>query len=540
MINTTHPDLDACGPAVGRLLSRLSETCLRCTTTSTAPPSHDHVKDSAAAAAAAAYLSETLRQLADDKLNSFPYHAVPTCWRRLYMDAVLYGAIAQLAHVANSSEEGPQHLLLLQSIGRLDSAIVISGSPGPMRLELAQSLISLAQERLAAAPSRPVEATTSPADGDVEGEEERERERPAKRPRTTTRRSPSPPRTTTTTTTAAPATTEKRTHPLPYIHVPLRELASLPTFLDPAHNPVHRAPFIVRRGAVHFPAFDPEPDPRVRESPRDHDDDDDDDENGDEGNRKAEDHHGGGEKRSRRSRWSDLTYLRRLAGPGRVVPVEVGGDYTQSGWGQKMMPFDEFLDSLELVELVELVETRTGGEEDGASSARRRRIETPSGGDDDEEETGGGGGPACNGATTPVSTRTADSNMHEGDTDGERQSSPSSRALTTTATAGAEHAPRRPIYYLAQHSLFRQFPALISDLLIPDLVYSPPEHHYPSPSLASNAGKETSSYEPPQSEEGYVLNAWLGPGGTKSAAHTDPWWNCYGELPSPLFSAPHQ
>lgn len=534
MINTTHPDLAACGPAVGHLLSRLSETCLRLITTSTAPPSHDHVKDSAAAAAAAAHLSETLRQLADDKLNSFPYHAVPTCWRRLYTDAVLYGAIAQLAH--SDEEKITQLPLLLHTIGRLDSAIVISGSPGPMRLELAQSLISLAQHRIAAAAAPQPVGASCPRGDDNAKEGEEERERPAKRPRTTRRRSPSPPRTTTTTTTAAPPTTEKRPHPPPpYIHTPLRELASLPTFLDPAHNPVHREPFIVRRGAVHFPAFDPEPDPRVRESPRDHDDDDDDDENGDEGNRKAEDHHGGGEKRSRRSRWSDLTYLRRLAGPGRVVPVEVGGDYTQSGWGQRMMPFDEFLDSL--------VEIGTGGKEDGASSARRRGQEADSTfekGARDEEGTEGGGRGGRGGNANGLTTRgAADPNAPELATDRQRQSS-SPLTATATATAGAERAPQRPIYYLAQHSLFRQFPALISDLLIPDLVYSPPEHHYPSSSLALNTSNETSSYEPPQSEEGYVLNAWLGPGGTKSAAHTDPWWNCYGELPSPLFSAPHQ
>ena len=475
-----------------------------------------------------------MRRLADDKLNSFPYHAVPTCWRRLYTDAVLYGAIAQLA---NSNEGGDATHALLQTIGRLDSTIVISGSPGPMRLELAQSLISLAQHQIAAAAApHPAEATSPRGNNNAE---EEERERPAKRPRTM-KRTASPSRTFTSTSAAAAApATERRPHPPPYIHIPLRELASLPTFLDPVHNPVHREPFIVRRGAAHFPAFDPDPDPdpRPRGSPRVYDDDDDrDDEEGvaaNEWSGKAADYGENGEKRAHtRSRWSDLTYLRRLAGPGRIVPVEVGGDYTQSGWGQKMMPFDEFLDSL-----ADGVGVGVGvgtGEEDGAGSSCRRRMrkEMPPSveADDDDEETGsGGGGGTSTDSTTPILSTTtrglADSNAHEFDADREGQSSPS---LSATAAAAAERVPDRPIYYLAQHSLFRQFPALVSDLLILDLVYSPPEHHYPSLSLDSNTSKETSSYEPPQSEEGYVLNAWFGPGGTKSAAHTDPWWNCYG------------
>ncbi|BGP51470.1 hypothetical protein JCM10450v2_007412 [Rhodotorula kratochvilovae] len=136
------------------------------------------------------------------------------------------------------------------------------------------------------------------------------------------------------------------------------------------------------------------------------------------------------------ARWRSLSYLRRVAGPARVVPVEVGGDYTAEGWGQRMMDFDAFLDALELRE--------------GA----------------DDAEKGG-----------------------------------------------------RETLYLAQHALFAQFPALRADLPLPDLVYSSPSH--------DAAGAE---YAPPGGEDGLVLNAWLGPGGTKSAAHTDPWWNCYVQV----------
>ena len=121
------------------------------------------------------------------------------------------------------------------------------------------------------------------------------------------------------------------------------------------------------------------------------------------------------------SRWSSFAYLRSLAGPGRVVPVELGGNYTSEGWGQRILPFEEFLQSLE----------SEGGEK----------------------------------------------------------------------------------LYLAQHDLFRQFPELERDVAVPDYVYSAPE---------------AEGYEAPGNEEGYVMNAWLGPEGTVSPAHTDPYFNCYG------------
>ncbi|KAI0693005.1 Clavaminate synthase-like protein [Cerioporus squamosus] len=130
--------------------------------------------------------------------------------------------------------------------------------------------------------------------------------------------------------------------------------------------------------------------------------------------------------------WSSLDYLREVAGPGRVVPVEVGGDYRSDDWTQRMMPWDEFLSSL-------------GEQHPGESS--------------------------------------------------------------------------KPVLYLAQHSLFKQFPALKDDIYVPDYAYSDldPPDNYPQ-------------YVPPASEERLVLNAWLGPAGTVSPAHTDPFYNFYGQV----------
>nr|VWP00126.1 Tetrahydroxynaphthalene reductase (EC (T4HN reductase) (THNR) [Ganoderma boninense] len=124
--------------------------------------------------------------------------------------------------------------------------------------------------------------------------------------------------------------------------------------------------------------------------------------------------------------WASLEYLRAAAGPGRVVPVEVGNDYRKDDWTQKMMPWDAFLASIE-----ELEKQRDAGLSPG------------------------------------------------------------------------------PLLYLAQHSLFNQFPALREDVIVPDYVYSdlPPPDDYPE-------------YVPPTNDEHLVLNAWLGPAGTVSPAHT--------------------
>ncbi|KAI0329859.1 Clavaminate synthase-like protein [Cubamyces sp. BRFM 1775] len=129
--------------------------------------------------------------------------------------------------------------------------------------------------------------------------------------------------------------------------------------------------------------------------------------------------------------WKSLDYLRAVAGPGRVVPVEVGSDYRSDDWTQKMMPWVDFLDSI------------------GHASSE-------------------------------------------------------------------EH---RPVLYLAQHSLFKQFPALRDDIVLPDYVYSSldPPNNYPH-------------YTPPGNEEQLVLNAWLGPGGTVSPPHTDPFYNFYAQV----------
>ena len=138
------------------------------------------------------------------------------------------------------------------------------------------------------------------------------------------------------------------------------------------------------------------------------------------------------------TRWADSQYLLRVAGEGRIVPVEIGSSYTAEGWTQKMMDFTEFLDKI---------------------GWNRLQL-------------------------------------------GE------SKAASATST-------EEPTLYLAQHDLFQQLPDLLQDVIKPDYVFASLEAPVYFP-----------EYRPPAS--GYTLNAWLGPAGTYSPAHTDPYYNCYG------------
>ncbi|CAE6531885.1 unnamed protein product [Rhizoctonia solani] len=71
--------------------------------------------------------------------------------------------------------------------------------------------------------------------------------------------------------------------------------------------------------------------------------------------------------------------------------------------------------------------------------------------------------------------------------------------------------------YLAQHSLFTQFPKLRADIQIPDYVYTEPGSH------ACYTG-------PPGNDEQLVINAWCGGRGANSPAHTDPYYNIYVQV----------
>lgn len=144
--------------------------------------------------------------------------------------------------------------------------------------------------------------------------------------------------------------------------------------------------------------------------------------------------------------WSSPSYLLQVAGQGRVVPVEIGSDYREEDWSQKLMSWEAFLQNIGILP----------------------------------------------------------SDEHNKNND------------------SSEPQPRS-ILYLAQHNLFTQFPKLRSDIIVPDYVYSSPQ----APSFFP-------AYKPPGNEEQLVINAWLGPRGTISPAHT-----VNENIKSVSFSLPH-
>lgn len=135
--------------------------------------------------------------------------------------------------------------------------------------------------------------------------------------------------------------------------------------------------------------------------------------------------------------WNSPAYLLRVAGRGRVVPVEIGSDYRAEDWNQKILPWEAFLRGIGLA-----LDLHTDVNVNGDHHLQGENV-------------------------------TSD------------------------------------VLYLAQHALLTQFPVLRSDVIVPDYVYSSPCPPSTFP-----------TYRPPGNADQLVLNAWLGPKGTVSPAHT--------------------
>jgi Cupin-like domain len=272
--------------------------------------------------------------MADAAYKMMPLSKSP-CWRRLYTDACLLRSLSDIGTLEN-----PDKTIALESIARLDRAIIIAGAAGDGRLDLVIDIIQRIQSEF----FRSVRVSESPKVFD--------------------------------------------SSPLPLPSYTSVELASssrhilyedeYPSMLSFQHQ-FCKKPFILRGYIRDWPA--------MREHP-----------------------------------WSSLDYLRCVAGPGRIVPVEIGKDYRNDDWTQKLMKWDEFIASINF---------------------------------------------------------------------------------------SGVHQQHDEILYLAQHNLLTQFPALRSDIIVPDYAYS-----------CLSAPPDFLGYRPPGNDEQLVINAWLGPKGTISPAHT--------------------
>ena len=113
-----------------------------------------------------------------------------------------------------------------------------------------------------------------------------------------------------------------------------------------------------------------------------------------------------------------------------------------------------------------------------------------------------------------------------------------SQVLLPFETFLTQHLLRQsiPIGYLAQHDLLSQIPSLRNDILIPDYCYIVPPLHppdLPQVPYAGRANREGEGEENVDDEEGdggVLMNLWMGPRGTKSPLHNDPYENIFAQI----------
>ncbi|PWN53072.1 Clavaminate synthase-like protein, partial [Violaceomyces palustris] len=460
---------------------------------------------------------KTLVSLCDEKFKSYPYREIPRCWRRLYTDAIIlkacFSIILSLDQVEASVHSNCKGGKLraedwLGLIKDLDLVLIVPGCPGQGRKEMVYDLIRACQHCLAISETQPLKGGASLRRAD--------RGSVGQRPLTTTSLASQFDDTICSSEQHEfQSTSAARIKSFIY-HPSMEEfLTPLPKLPDrrgengarcrelvdygPDDLANYQKPFILRGYAKDWPALEPFVGDGPMINPEGGSDPEADgqdqvtlplpsSQNGsglDErtcGKRKAAARtpHASVKRQkvpgeiSPPSKWSSGEYLKRITGRGRHVPVEVGSNYTEQGWGQAIMPWEEFLDR--------------SGWSDGWGSC---------GGHDDEEEgegegEGGGGGGGGGGAEATF--------------------------------AESERSSRRTLY-LAQHSLLNQFPQLSKDMMLPDFVFSCPPPPDPN---------EFPDYRPPVDEESgsedVVVNAWLGPGGTVSPPHTDPYYNCFVQV----------
>ena len=209
--------------------------------------------------------------------------------------------------------------------------------------------------------------------------------------------------------------------------------------------------------------------------------------------------------------WDSPRYLlSRALGGRRLVPVEIGRSYVDEGWGQKIVPFGEFMGML------------LDDNDD----------------DDDDDDIGNGGSDGRRGEKgfdEKGSKIKLDSDMR--DKKSKNSSSPDTREIYTTGTEQTTSQNTRKSrkkkkkgqkWYLAQHDLFTQMPALRADIAIPEYCYL---SSTPTPPVTPSASPTSDSHEAtPSSPSPIHLNAWLGPAGTISPLHTDPHHNILAQV----------
>jgi lysine-specific demethylase 8 len=230
------------------------------------------------------------KDVANTELHVFPFNNVQECWRRLYTDASIIHACVIAAGLSHASSEPNFNVLQrIQDLKNAGTELEVS-----LRALWLSQVVEILDNALimTGAPRREsliesllstLEVTTEPQDAGNDSDEDM-------RPSNSKRRKFSPP------------LFPPNTLPEPRLKFPVPRL-SAPSF-DSIERHIEdvRTPLIITNALDHWPALSTRP-------------------------------------------WSSRDYWwKRTLGGRRLVPVEVGRSYTDADWGQKIMPFKEFVD----------------------------------------------------------------------------------------------------------------------------------------------------------------------------------------------------
>lgn len=474
---------------------------------------------------------DDLLEAARAKFYVYPFKDVPEEWRRLYTDAGCLKAAALLVELKrgkfgdrkNGNDGGDEgdargdgktgegrraqrtwEEVLDKIVETLDLVLIMSGAPGNGRKQWIEKtfelLESMLKERdisdLSQTMLQPASAPESPNETDT---------RPQKRQRIADSHHPHEEE-------SSPKYIDRFPPSKPFIPpvlhpIPLKSSMSLEDFQRHMHFPDHpphisptvgTMPLVITAAIEHWPARNERP-------------------------------------------WKSPSYLmQRTLGGRRRVPVEVGRSYTDGGWGQRVIPFKDFVEDYIIKVSVKgreksmvMTEDAGGALEIGGfnqdrevrkAAGVRTSLSLPTPKEDrvphapktvsvhDNKPNAGGSLGGGDGAF--FSANFGDFGDFGDFYEEPRLPSPILSSISDSTQTG----------YLAQHNLFAQIPSLRLDISIPDYCYIPP----PPPIACSPFFKAHSKKEiggDTEELEDVMLNAWFGPAGTISPLHVDPYHN---------------
>lgn len=200
--------------------------------------------------------------------------------------------------------------------------------------------------------------------------------------------------------------------------------------------------------------------------------------------------------------WNNPEYLlSRTFGGRRLVPVEIGRSYVDEGWGQKIVTFGEFLRH-------HIDPTSVAPPQRQPAAAA---VPVPTGQHQERRRA-------------PQASDRSDPHPHPPAPPAPLSSPPNIAGGPATVAAAdppqpqTSQQPRNTVAYLAQHQLFLQLPQLRNDVLVPDHCYTAAPRHPADPA------QDQPELDAP------LLNAWLGPPGTITPLHTDPYHNLLAQV----------